>query len=128
MLSILVLSSKPKHFTICLTLLNCPLNPCIVFETKTLHHLYVIAAYHVLVIGLVAWDCTKIPTACHSTSLKSLLIILLSFHSSNVKASSPGLDQGKADEGLHPEEDWGLEFRFPASDLVPCALGHETTC
>ena len=79
-------------------------------------------------MGLVVWDCTKIPTECCSTSLEYLLIILLSFHPSNVEAPCPGLYEGETDEGLHPEEDWRLEFAFPASDLVLCAFCHETSC
>ena len=63
-------------------------------------------------MGLVAWDCTKIPTALCSTSLWTSIIIFLLFHSSHIKAARPGLDQGKANKGLHPEEDWRLEFVF----------------
>ena len=71
-------------------------------------------------MGLVAWDCTKIPTERCSTSLESSIIISLSFQPSHIKAACPGLYESKADEGLHPEEDWGLEFAFPALNLVSC--------
>ena len=54
-LSILVLFSKPKHFTIFSTLFTRPVDPRIVFETETLHHLFNFTIYLITTSTLNPW-------------------------------------------------------------------------